>query len=65
VRWDIKSKRFLTLLIYMGIWVAVGFVGKQWDTFGSMIWAVTGVVGGYILGESWRPSGPGNTNTGQ
>ena len=64
MKWNIRSKRFLVLLIYMGIWVAVGFVGKQWEVFTQMIYAATGLVGGYILGESWRPSGPGN-NTGQ
>jgi K+-transporting ATPase c subunit len=64
MKWNIRSKRFLALILYMGIWCAVGFVAQQWDTFGSMIYAVTGVVGGYILGESWRPSGS-DDKTGQ
>ncbi len=56
MKWNLKSKRILVLLLYMIIWTAVGLVAKEWEVFKYMVIPATSLFGGYILGESWRPS---------
>ena len=56
MKWNIKSKRFLDLMLVTGIWVGTGFIAGEWDTFNSMIIPMIGLHGAYIIGETWRPS---------
>lgn len=55
--WDIKSKRFLLLLLVNLLWASVGFMAGQWAIFEAMIWPMTTLNGGYIISETWRPTG--------
>ena len=57
MKWNLKSKRWVTLLLVNLIWVAVGFIAGMWDVFSQMILPIVGLNGAYIIGESWRPSG--------
>ncbi len=54
--WNLKSKRLLVLVLYMAVWCGVGMIAKEWDIFKYMVIPATSLIGGYILGESWKPS---------
>ena len=56
MKWNIKSKRWITLLLIDLIWVAVGFFAGKWEMFGTMTIPMISLNGAYIIGESWRAS---------
>lgn len=56
MKWNMKSKRFIDLLMMNLIWVGTGFVAGQWEVFSTMIIPMVTLNGTYIVGESWRPS---------
>jgi len=56
MKWNLRSKRFLDLMIVNLIWVGVGFFAGQWDVFSTMIIPMITLNGAYIIGETWRPS---------
>ena len=58
MKWNLKSKRFLVILLYLAVWCGVGFIAGNWVIFKYMIIPMISFGGGYVLGESWRPSGP-------
>lgn len=57
MKWDLKSKRFLDLMLCNMIWASTGFMAGEWSVFTSMIWPMIALNGAYIIGETWRPSG--------
>ena len=59
MKWNLRSKRFLVVLLVMVIWCGVGFVAKNWEVFKYMVIPSMSFFGGYVLGETWRPSGSG------
>ena len=55
MNWTIKSKRFFIILVVNAVWIAC-LITKD-NLFMALTPYVIGLDGGYILGESWRPSG--------
>lgn len=59
MKWNIKSKRWITILLNLLIWCGVGFVAGKWEVFKYMTIPVLSLIGTWIAGESWKPSGGG------
>ncbi len=55
----LNSTRWVTLLLFVAVWVSTGFIAGQWEVFTSMTIPIVSLAGAFIVGKSWRPS---NTN---
>ena len=55
----LRSTRWLALLLFVGVWVSVGFLAGQWEVFTSMTIPIVSLAGAFIVGKSWRPSATG------
>jgi Na+/H+ antiporter NhaC len=55
----LRSTRWLALLLFVGVWVSVGFLARQWEVFTSMTIPIVSLAGAFIVGKSWRPSSTG------
>ena len=53
---SLKSTRWVTLLLFVLVWTAVGFAAGQWNVFQEMTWPMVSLGGAFIIGKSWRPS---------
>ena len=55
MNWNIKSKRFIVVAVINGVWIATLAINHELFRFLTP-WVI-GFNGGYVIGETWRPSG--------